>query len=50
MCFWYCKERGVLIVGIINIVGSFILWEIDCGVYINVGFEVGVVSIKVYIS
>lgn len=46
----YCKDCGVFIVGVINIVGSFIFCEIDCGVYINVGLEIGVVSIKVYIS
>jgi len=43
----YCRRRGALIVGITNAVGSSICRESHCGVHINAGPEVGVVSTKV---
>jgi len=43
----YCRRRGALIVGITNTVGSSICRESHCGVHINAGPEVGVVSTKV---
>ena len=43
----YCRRRGALIVGITNTVGSSICRESHCGVHINAGLEVGVVSTKV---
>lgn len=49
MVFRYCFDCGVLIVGIVNVVGFSIFFFIYCGVYVNVGFEIGVVFIKVYI-
>lgn len=46
----YCKERGALIVGITNTVGSTICRESHCGVHINAGPEIGVASTKAYTS
>jgi glucosamine--fructose-6-phosphate aminotransferase (isomerizing) len=46
----YCKERGALIVGITNTVGSTISRESHCGVHINAGPEIGVASTKAYTS
>ena len=43
----YCRRHGALIVGITNAVGSSICRESHCGVHINAGPEVGVVSTKV---
>ena len=43
----YCKERGALLVGITNTVGSTISRETHCGVHINAGPEIGVASTKV---
>ncbi|XP_032869853.1 glutamine--fructose-6-phosphate aminotransferase [isomerizing] 1 isoform X1 [Amblyraja radiata] len=50
MALRYCKERGALIVGITNTVGSSISRETDCGVHINAGPEIGVASTKAYTS
>ncbi|XP_076021104.1 glutamine--fructose-6-phosphate aminotransferase [isomerizing] 2 [Genypterus blacodes] len=50
MALRYCKERGALIVGITNTVGSSICRETDCGVHINAGPEIGVASTKAYTS
>ncbi|XP_033643862.1 glutamine--fructose-6-phosphate aminotransferase [isomerizing] 1-like [Asterias rubens] len=46
----YCKERGALLVGITNTVGSTISRETHCGVHINAGPEIGVASTKAYTS
>ncbi|XP_061386823.1 glutamine--fructose-6-phosphate aminotransferase [isomerizing] 2-like [Musca vetustissima] len=46
----YCKQRGALIVGITNTVGSSIGRESHCGVHINAGPEIGVASTKAYTS
>ncbi|GAB6028469.1 Glutamine--fructose-6-phosphate aminotransferase [isomerizing] 2 [Chamberlinius hualienensis] len=46
----YCKQRGGLIVGITNAVGSSICRESHCGVHINAGPEIGVASTKAYTS
>lgn len=46
----YCKERGALIVGITNTVGSSISRESMCGCHINAGPEIGVASTKAYTS
>ncbi|XP_018571071.1 glutamine--fructose-6-phosphate aminotransferase [isomerizing] 2 isoform X1 [Anoplophora glabripennis] len=50
MALRYCKERGALIVGITNTVGSSICRESHCGVHINAGPEIGVASTKAYTS
>lgn len=46
----YCKDRGALIIGITNTVGSTICRESHCGVHINAGPEIGVASTKAYTS
>lgn len=46
----YCKQRGALIVGVTNTVGSSICRESNCGVHINAGPEIGVASTKAYTS
>ncbi|GFR75212.1 glutamine--fructose-6-phosphate aminotransferase [isomerizing], partial [Elysia marginata] len=46
----YCKQRGSLIVGITNEVGSSISRESICGVHLNAGPEMGVTSTKTYTS
>jgi len=37
----YCKQRGALIVGFTNTVGSSISRESHCGVHLNAGPEIG---------
>ena len=44
------KERGATTVGIVNVVGSTIARETDCGVYIHAGPEIGVASTKAFTS
>lgn len=44
----YCKQRGALIVGVTNTVGSSVCRESHCGIHINAGPEIGVASTKVY--
>ncbi|UJR35407.1 hypothetical protein I4U23_028164 [Adineta vaga] len=46
----YCKQRGALIVGFTNTVGSSISRESHCGIHINAGPEIGVASTKAYTS
>lgn len=46
----YCKQRGALIVGVTNTVGSSISRESHCGIHINAGPEIGVASTKAYTS
>lgn len=46
----YCKQRGALIIGITNTVGSTICRESHCGIHINAGPEIGVASTKAYTS
>lgn len=50
MALRYCKQRGALIVGVTNTVGSSICRESHCGVHINAGPEIGVASTKAYTS
>ncbi|MEX0610322.1 MAG: glutamine--fructose-6-phosphate transaminase (isomerizing) [Balneolaceae bacterium] len=42
------KARGVLIIGVVNVVGSTIARETDAGVYIHAGPEIGVASTKAF--
>lgn len=42
------KERGALILGICNVVGSSIARETDAGVYTHAGIEIGVASTKAF--
>ena len=47
MSLRYCKQRGALIGGVTNTVGSSICRESHCGIHINAGPEIGVASTKV---
>ncbi len=44
------KDLDALTVGIVNVVGSTIARETDCGVYIHAGPEIGVASTKAFTS
>ncbi len=44
------KEKGALIYGIVNAIGSSIARETDCGSYIHAGPEIGVASTKAFTS
>jgi len=50
MALRYCRQRGALIVGVTNTVGSSICRESHCGIHINAGPEIGVASTKAYTS
>ena len=41
---------GAITVGIVNVVGSSIARESDCGLYIHAGPEIGVASTKAFTS
>ncbi len=42
------KEKGALALGVVNVVGSTIARETDCGVYLHAGPEIGVASTKAF--
>ncbi|HZZ43448.1 MAG TPA: glutamine--fructose-6-phosphate transaminase (isomerizing) [Tepidisphaeraceae bacterium] len=42
------KEKGALSLGVVNVVGSTIAREVDAGVYIHAGPEIGVASTKAF--
>ncbi|HUS93212.1 MAG TPA: glutamine--fructose-6-phosphate transaminase (isomerizing) [Phycisphaerae bacterium] len=42
------REKGSLVLGIVNVVGSTIARETDAGVYIHAGPEIGVASTKAF--
>jgi glucosamine--fructose-6-phosphate aminotransferase (isomerizing) len=42
------KEKGALVIGICNVVGSSIARETDAGVYTHAGVEIGVASTKAF--
>jgi len=42
------KERGSLVLGVVNSVGSTIARETDAGIYLHVGPEIGVASTKAF--
>lgn len=44
------KRRGLLTLGIVNVVGSSIARETDAGVYNHAGPEIGVASTKAFVS
>jgi len=44
------KQKGVLTVGIINVIGSSIAREVDAGIYNHAGPEIGVAASKSLIS
>ena len=44
------KEKGAMVIGIVNSVGSTIARETDAGVYLHVGPEIGVASTKAFVG
>ncbi len=44
------RRRGAKALGIINVVGSTIAREADCGIYLHAGPEIGVASTKAFTS
>jgi len=44
------KRKGILTLGIVNVVGSSIAREVDAGIYNHAGPEIGVASTKAFIS
>ncbi|KKU14821.1 glutamine--fructose-6-phosphate aminotransferase [Candidatus Wolfebacteria bacterium RIFCSPLOWO2_01_FULL_45_19] len=44
------KQKGVLVLGIVNVVGSTIARETEAGVYQHIGPEIGVASTKAFTS
>ena len=44
------REKGALVLGIVNAVGSTIARETDAGVYLHVGPEIGVASTKAFVG
>ncbi len=44
------KARGAKVMGIVNVVGSTIARESDCGIYLHAGPEIGVASTKAFTS
>ncbi len=44
------KKKGLITLGITNVVGSTIAREVDAGVYNHIGPEIGVASTKAFIS
>ena len=44
------KEKGVLTLGIVNVVGSTIARDTDAGIYQHIGPEIGVASTKAFTS
>ena len=42
------KQRGAMVLGVVNVVGSTLARETDAGVYLHVGPEIGVASTKAF--
>jgi glucosamine--fructose-6-phosphate aminotransferase (isomerizing) len=42
------KQRGALVLGVVNVVGSTIARETDAGIFLHVGPEIGVASTKAF--
>ena len=49
-CIDVCREKDCILLGIVNVVGSYIAENVDCGVYINAGREIAVASTKSFTS
>ena len=49
-CIDICREKDCILMGIVNVVDSFIAQNVDCGVYMNAGREVAVASTKSFTS
>ncbi len=44
------KQKGITVIGIVNVVGSSIARETEAGIYIHAGPEIGVASTKAFTS
>jgi glucosamine--fructose-6-phosphate aminotransferase (isomerizing) len=44
------KRKGATVLGLVNVVGSTIAREVDGGIYLHAGPEIGVASTKAYIT
>lgn len=44
------RKEGVFTMGVVNVVGSMIATNVDCGVYMNCGREVAVAATKSFLS
>ncbi len=49
-CLKEAKQKGILTLGIVNVVGSSVTRETDAGVYNHAGPEIGVASTKAFTS
>lgn len=49
-CIGIAKERNIFMIGVVNVVDSYIAKEVNCGCYLNAGREVGVASTKSFTS
>ena len=49
-CIQIARQNNLFLVGVVNVVDSLIAREVDCGVYLNAGREVGVASTKSFTS
>ena len=49
-CIKIGRENDLFLLGIVNVVDSMIAREVDCGIYLNAGREVGVASTKAFTS
>tara|TARA_Y100000389_G_scaffold204941_2_gene261051 strand:- start:435 stop:2261 length:1827 start_codon:yes stop_codon:yes gene_type:complete len=45
-CIDICRENNCILLGVVNVVDSFIAQNVDCGIYMNAGREVAVASTK----
>jgi glucosamine--fructose-6-phosphate aminotransferase (isomerizing) len=45
-CIQIIQEKGLVSIGVVNVIDSFIARETNCGVYLNAGREVAVASTK----
>ena len=49
-CIEVCKKYECILVGVVNVVDSYIARSVDCGVYLNAGNEIAVASTKSFTS
>ena len=49
-CIQIARQNNLFLIGVVNVVDSLIAREVDCGVYLNAGREVGVASTKSFTS
>lgn len=44
------KKESIFSIGIVNVVGSLIASQVDCGIYLNCGREIAVPATKSFTS